>query len=305
MVILRIELDEVPGDQAVYLESMGPNDTDYHKLYLFSSDSSAISRDEFAASEDGDAVLVVPVFASAVKTLERANHAFATAGTYSLKLEAYDHGDPRIPTQKQVFFESDFELGMPSNADVKYFEIVGQEWAPLLGITSDRASELNKLNGDILGLALVAHIVESTRREGDPTHGKSEWADPLYDLAFAVPDSSYAPYVAYYAACSYMWQRKGLFVKTTYGFDLPDRRFADLEYYKKAQKALELAVNRGDPYIKPFAVCFLGGLKTLAGDFSGARTLIQSVEDEAQESPQVADLAGQVKRLVEKLENRD
>lgn len=304
VMVLKITLTQAPPNGVVYIEVKGPDDGEFQRIDPLNTGDGDLRISAFEDTGRGTTMLVVPVFLTGAKLIESSRHPFNLPGQYELRLTTSKAGGAVATANEAVLYSGTITLAEPLNADLQYFAQVQQRGIRSL-LSLDDYSDALERDPKLLGLALAAEIAHSVRRGGDPTHGKSEWADPLYDLAFAVPDSSYAPYVAYYAACSYMWQRKGVFVKTTYGFDLPDRRFADLEYYKKAQNALELAVNRGDPYIKPFAVCFLGGLKTWAGDFSGARTLIQSVEDEAQESPHVADLVGQVKRLVEKLENRD
>ena len=305
IVVLRIEVNELSDDRAVYLELKGSSDADYRELYLFSTEYSEIEGRRFSDSVNGKRQLIVPVFLEHVKTWEHGKHIFEQAGLYSLRLKAYDLGDLGSPPMEHILFESQVVFTEPSIADLKYCEIAMQDnFGPILGFDRDRTEVIAANRETLIGLGVAHQVLHSTRRKGDPTHGRSEWADPLYDLAFAVPDSSYAPYVAYYAACSYMWQKKAVFVRRTYGYELPDKRISDLDYYKKARRALEFTAERGDPYIKPFAMCFLAAMKAWAADLTGAHDLIQRVKKEPNTPKQIAELVEQFERYAEKLRSR-
>ncbi|UCC31754.1 MAG: hypothetical protein JSU86_05645 [Phycisphaerales bacterium] len=297
VVVLRIEVDGLPDDRAVYVEIKGPEDQDYRPLDLLKTGYFAIRGAQFTRTSHGRGVLVVPTFLTGAKAIETARHPFEVPGRYMFRLKSYEIRDRRVPPREVVLFETEMELIEPTTADQEYFALAGNaRITALVGL-----ADLDRTTGDgqrLAGLALMARIVESTRQEGDPTHGRSEWAEPLYDLAFGVPDCSYAPYLAYYAACSYMWQRKNAFVKKEYGYELPDQRVGELEHYQRARKALEFAVERGDSYIKPFATCFLAAMKAWAADLTGARTLIQSADVQAHESSQIAHMIQELNRFI-------
>jgi len=305
IAVLRIEMKDLSDDRAVYLELKGPNDAGYRELYLFSSDYSEVRGSRFSAPVDGTRQLIVPVFVSDVKTWEHGKHVFDRSGVYSIRLKAYHYDVPRGAAKELILFERQVEFGEPSDADLEYFVTASQEktWSTF-GFDKARMELMAATTKTLIGLGIVQQIVHSTQHKGDPSHGKAEWADPLYELAFAVPDSSYAPYLAYYAACSYMWQRKAGFIRKTYGYELPDKRIADLDYYKKARSALEFAAERGDPYIKPFAMCFLAGMKAWAADLNGARELIKNAKKEPNTPKQIAELTDQVERYTEKFRSQ-
>ena len=304
VVVLRIEVDGLPDDRAVYVEIKGPEDQDYRPLDLLKSGYFAIRGAQFTRTSEGRSVLVVPTFLTGAKAIETARHPFHIPGRYMFRLKSYEIPDRGVPPREVVLFETEMDLAEPTAADQEYFALArDQRITALVGLAG-----LDTTTGDgqrLAGLALIARIVESTRQKGDPTHGRSKWAEALYDLAFAVPDSSYAPYVAYYAACSYMWQRKNAFVKKEYGYELPDKRVAELEHYQRARKLLEFAVKRGDSYIKPLATCFLAAMKAWAADWAGARTLIQNAEVRAHESSQIAHMVDDLNHFILAEERED
>lgn len=297
VTVLRIEVDGLPDDRTVYVEIKGPEDQDYRPLDLLNTGDSAIRGAQFTRTSHGRSVLVVPAFLTGAKAIETARHPFDVPGRYMFRLKSYEIPDRRVTPREVILFETEMELTEPTTADQEYFALAGdQRITALVGL-----ADLDSTTADgrrLPGLALIARIVESTRQKGDPTHGRSEWAEPLYELAFAVPDSSYAPYLAYYSACSYMWQRKNAFVKKEYGYELPDQRVAELEHYQRARKALVFAVERGDSYIKPFAICFLAAMKAWAGDLTGARTLIQRADVQVHESSQIAQFVEELNRFI-------
>lgn len=296
MTILRIQVPQLPDQGTISVEIKGPADQDYHALDLF-NDGHAIRGEQFGSTSEGELVAIVPVFLAGGKELETARHPFGTAGHYLLRLRRCERPDGPVGPGDAVLFETALDFAEPAPADEEYFALARDpRVAGLL--------DLHKRGGvtdeprTLPGLALIAHIVESTRHETDPTHGRSEWAAPLSELALAVPDSSYAPYLAYYAACSYMWQRKNAYVKKEHGYELPDPRVAQLEYYKRAREAIEFAVAHGDSYIKPFATLFLAAMKAWAADYAGALKLTESVGSQAEQSPQIVRGAAEVSRFV-------
>jgi len=299
-IVLAVEVDTAPENGVVYVQVKGPDDEMYRNTDPLNNGDGQLRMEAFHKTGRGVETLTVPMFLTSAKLIETSRHPFGVPGVYGVRLTCSRHPEATSGVGGSILYSGTIEVGAASEADLQYFALARQKPIWSLFLEQQYADEANKRDTDLLGQVLVAHIVHSTRHKGDPTHGKSEWAEPLYDLAFAVPDSSYAPYVAYYAACSYMWQKKAGFVKRTYRYELPDKRFAELNYYQKAHKALELAVERGDPYIKPFAMCFLAVLKAWAADFGGADELIRRVKSERHTPKQIADLLDQVQRYTEK-----
>lgn len=308
IVVLRIEVTDLSDDRGVYLDLKSSNDADYHEIYLFSSDYSEVSGKRFSDPVDGKRVLIVPVFVSGVKTWEHGKHIFDSSGVYWLRLRSYQYDTPRGPAKERILFERRVEFGEPNEANLDYFAAARQEnvWSTF-GIAREYAEGLTSINGNILGLIVASTCVQSTLRKVDPRSGNAEfaqWADTMYDLAFAVSDSSYAPYIAYFAAHCLLEPRNDSSLEETYGFALPDKRIVEVDFFKRASKALAFTVERGDPYIKPFAMCHLAFMKARAADFAGAHELIQRVKKESNTSRKIAELADQVERYTAKLRAR-
>lgn len=115
-----------------------------------------------------------------------------------------------------------------------------------------------------LALDVIKQLMGATR-ERVPMNAASErgsleealrWADTLQGLAKAHPDSGYAPYAAYYAGCCYLTSVAET-VKEVLRQDGVDALSAvptANTHYANALRALTMAAENGDPYLRPRAL---------------------------------------------------
>ena len=128
-------------------------------------------------------------------------------------------------------------------------------------------------------------------------------AEALFAIATDLPDSSYAPYAAYYAGCCYTRQVLGHVMQTVRGARKPgagkDRaaeakaKFAlskNDPNCAKALRAFRFAAERGDDYLAPRAYYQQAVLRTWNGAFDDAEALLAKSE-------QMAHGAGTIKNI--------
>lgn len=126
-------------------------------------------------------------------------------------------------------------------------------------------------NPDVLAVAVIGKFLEATR-ESDPTRVNlprgdlRKAADLLWQLAQEIPESSYAPYAAYFAGCCYLsdvFEHMERFMRRDRpGKDeiLPEELPAfrahaqGLATFGLAGEALGFAAAHGDAYLKPWAI---------------------------------------------------
>lgn len=294
--LLRIHIPQCShnGKARLFLTIQGPSDSASRELHLFTPESPELPESAFTMTEAGDCFAAIPCFLSATKSIEDIEHPFSEPGKYRICLMQGTAGtDAAMPLAVTAIVVR----GEPLPEDLKFFRLAKNQAATLLGIDAEHADVL----GFRVGLALTARIVDSARNRSDPTHGDETWSDVLSQIADSAPGSSYAPYLWYYAACSYLWQKKEGFIAREYQIELSDQRVTSLAFYSAARRALELAVLHGDDFIKPLAVQFLAGLLAWEGDFEQARDLIARSKDMGVNEEQ----AEHVRQYIGQLELKD
>lgn len=132
---------------------------------------------------------------------------------------------------------------------------------------------------DLLALGLIAELLEHA--QDDPgeegrVEGKPEWADTFMSLAREYPESSYAPYLAYYAARLYL---NDLGRVTGSAGISPELKKQPL--YRKAIEALQFSIGHGDPFLGPRALCSLAFANMLAGSWKDAEEFLVRADDRA------------------------
>lgn len=151
---------------------------------------------------------------------------------------------------------------------------------------------------EVRAVKVIGNLLEATR---DRTPGYAQGvvaskgdlkkaADVLWQLARDIPDSSYAPYAAYYAACCYAMlaggrmdeaMRANLKVGESYTAAAarlgPGILVADPDA-ARAKEALTFAVERADIYLKPRALHHLAGYHSGIGDLKRSEVLLDSAE---------------------------
>lgn len=117
------------------------------------------------------------------------------------------------------------------------------------------------------------------------------WGEKLLELAMEEPDSTYTPYVAYYAGCCYARLALGKSLDV-----VRNERAAGVQQDKaeraariaalvkadsdteRASKAFDLAARRADEYMKPRILYQQGHLAKVKGNVSEARRLLSAAE---------------------------
>ncbi len=152
---------------------------------------------------------------------------------------------------------------------------------------------------DWRALLVVGEILEATRaREPGAIVGQCggfepalRWADSLAALAQEFPESSYAPYAAYFAGCCYSGLCLGDARNVLRDERKQGERRDDLEEgtrraelimqsdkSARAFRAFELAAEHADDYLKPRALYQHGYLRMIALDFEAAQRLLSAAK---------------------------
>jgi hypothetical protein len=134
---------------------------------------------------------------------------------------------------------------------------------------------------DHRALIVIGELLKATRYEEPWTvAGKLgsvqravERGDALWELARDIPDSSYAPYAAFYAGCCYM-AGVGDAIKKEHG-TLVTPMAKQVPLFEKAEAALAFAVERGDRYLQPRAIYNQAFLAMVAADWAKANAVME------------------------------
>jgi len=154
---------------------------------------------------------------------------------------------------------------------------------------------------DFRALTIIRELLEATREKVTweifagpkwPEERIRFWGDSLSELAKEFPDSSYAPYAAYYAGCCYSAMGYNRMVKAIRANRVPGKhkdlvadaklcrdlakKDADCAY---ATEMFAFAAERADAYLRPRALYQQASLRVPYGDFDGVdRFLDQAME---------------------------
>jgi len=201
--------------------------------------------------EGENTVLVVPVVGSF--DLAPRGFLFENPGTYHLQWDIAfkDNKVARLEIEQAV------QVGPALPADLEFLRRVD---APSFMARAFGAEPSGQPPADLLrALVVIAELLE--RAESHPIEGVQcdpglPCADELLKLAVELPESSYAPYAAYYAGGMYRaWLER-----------TPESRqvspaLKNHALYQKADEALRFSADHGDPFLKPRALCALAYLR--------------------------------------------
>lgn len=247
--------------------------------------------------ETDPTILIVPVIGRFNFTPQ--GFLFGTSGTYHLRWNI-------------SFKDRDFDgLKIEQTVDV---EPATEADLDLLGRMGDRrfladVLGLNPAQGatpDLLALGLIAELLEHA--QDDPgeegrVEGQPEWADPFMSLAKEYSESSYAPYLAYYAARLYL---KDLGRITGSADISPELKKQPL--YRKAIEALQFSIVHGDPFLAPRALCSLAFANVLVASWMDAGELLSQAKQRAAGQGAVLsfveDMQGDLARAKKRYEER-
>jgi hypothetical protein len=174
---------------------------------------------------------------------------------------------------------------------------------------------LAETGADHRALTVIVPLLKATRapnpqeaaRPRQSAENARTWAEAMYELAKELPDSSYAPYAAYYAGCCYSAVAIARIVETVQDERIPGerkdriaevkRRFAlaktDSEL-GKGLKAFAVAADHGDEYLKPRALYQQAFIQAFAGKLDDAEALLSEAEA-------VAPGEGTVREMIERV----
>lgn len=197
---------------------------------------------------------------------------FDEPGTYELRWDITfkdrDVGDLKI--------EQTVEVGAPTEADLQFLARAGDRdfHAEIFGVDPPERGTRDLLALGIVSL-LLQHAQDDPGEEGS-VKGELAWADAMMGLARELPESSYAPYAAFFAGRIYFGHL---------GKALGPRQITPNaktnEFYRKADEALRFVVKRGDPFIKPRALCSLAFLRVCVGSWVESERFLTEAEKSA------------------------
>lgn len=219
------------------------------------------------------------------------------------------------------------EVGVPTRADLDFISGLADEDLAryIFGAdfferqTGDAIQHI--ADPEVRAVGVIGRLLYATRGRSPETAiglagpkgdvGKA--ADSLITLAKEIPDSSYAPYAAYYAGCCYAAIGTNTVIETIRARRVRGQRKdraaeAELRYslaekhrdFAKARAAFAVAAERGDAYLKPRALYQQGFLRIFAGALDqGEKLLDRALEAGGEEGTirtMVDELRGQMAR---------
>ena len=166
-------------------------------------------------------------------------------------------------------------------------------------------------NNDMRALMVVGEFLKATRAKepGDVLGPRAKgiddfarWADTLLPLAKEIPDSSYAPYAAFFAGCCYM-TCMGQEAKEKYG-ELTSAKSKENPNYQKSDEALTLAIERGDAYLKPRALYMKAFLRSLTADWDEADQALDAALLESPGTGTIQEMVDEIRPQIRKERDR-
>lgn len=174
---------------------------------------------------------------------------------------------------------------------------------------------------DMRALKVIARLLQATRATSASNvfldhklpkeEDKRRWGDTLSELAEAIPESSYAPYAAYYAGCCYsmiglIQVAEGIQANQVPG--QPKDRAAETELRfsltkkntdcARACKAFGFAARRGDDYLKPRALFQQAVLRASSGALDEVEQLLSKAEQIVPGEKTIQKMSGKLRKRV-------
>jgi len=194
-------------------------------------------------------------------------------------------------------------------------------------VFADAAEDFNrwimsKDGSDYRAIMVINEFLEATRlRDPQDMFGSEKrtpesalvWADTLWPLAQEFPDSSYAPYTAFYAGMCYWALSSGDSVNAIRAARIPGARKDQVgeflkrgeiltkdDRYAKGAEGLQFAVEHGDAYLKPVALYHLGSIRACGGKIEAAEKLFGQAIELGGERGTIGDMVGKFRSELEK-----
>jgi hypothetical protein len=273
-----------------------------------------------AGSHDGTTTVVVPIVGAF--GMGEAEFLFQRPETVYLKL----HATFRDPGTDSLDVVTVVHVERSTREDETFVRRIGESAFLQRLLGEDAFAEApegirNRMSAndanDYRALIVIGRLLEATRLKDPqdvfgPEKGTPEralvWADTLWPLAKKLPDSSYAPYAAFYAGMSYFALASRDSVDAVRKARVPGEHKdqvgeflgrAELltkdDRFAKGAEALQFAVDRGDAYLKPYALYHLGSLRARGGQLDAGEELFTRAMEVGGERGTVGDMVGKLR----------
>lgn len=258
------------------------------------------SRDLYEISyEESMTTIVAPVAVEFGVT--NASFVFPESGRYWIRwgLRFKDPQVERLTLNQEVLVSTAHadDIAFVSRlGDTQFFqELVGEDVLNRLTgkareLTIDPSASVFRFSVVLRPLLASTATIEPLEGEHRSAQAFRRWTDTMFGLASELPDSTYAPYAAFYAGGGYV----GYLCEHLFKDEVPSDAIREERLFKKAEEALKLAVEHGDSYVRPRALCQQARLHAIIGAWEETEHLLSRALE-------VAGVRGTLNTLVEHL----
>lgn len=231
---------------------------------------------------------------------------FASPGTYYLRWTV-SFGSGSLD-RKQILQR--VEVGEPLNQDAEFLARISDPDVLRRLFASNVLGWLVDKDGDIRALHVIRRLLNATRL-AEPLEGGG-WGryestelflmsmDTMFALAKELPESSYAPYAAFYAGGGYI-------THLCHSDEIPGDVPKDLRshpLYQKIKEALSFAVEHGDSYLRPRAIFQQARLHVVMGSWDDAEDKLIEAEQGVGEGGTIGEFAEIARNDIIRLKKR-
>ena len=172
----------------------------------------------------------------------------------------------------------------------------------------------------VIGQLLLATRGDAPDKAVRKRKGKESlqtWADVMWKLAQDYPESSYAPYAAYYAGCCYYALGVNRAIQAVRAKRVPGNRIDKIAEFEqraslikndgdcaKARAALTFAADHADDYLRPRAICMQASLRKWVGAFDEAEALLDKAAPLGGEGGTIHDLVEKMRKGLARVKER-
>ncbi len=215
------------------------------------------------AENTGEVVLLVPVVGRF--DLAPFGFLFEEQNTYELRWDIRF----KAPGAAPLKIDQTVTVGPSSNADLEFLRRIGDRGfqTKFLG----RAPP-EQASSELLALGLIGELLlgaQGAPVSDDAARGTLSQGSMLADLAKEIPESSFAPYAAFYAGRIFHGH-----LREARQLESPSPEAQRHSLYRRSEQALRLAVANGDAFLKPRALCSLAVLHVRAASWTDAEDLL-------------------------------
>lgn len=161
-----------------------------------------------------------------------------------------------------------------------------------------RARWMGPKNHDMRALRVIGELLEATR-EYELGHfsfasvvktreDAARWADGLWALVQEIPDSTYAPYAAYFVGQCHYTAAMADAITTVRARRIPEKKKDNVnehfqlvelleedKRFSQGKEALQFACEHGDAYLKPLALYHFGAFRIAGGQSEKGEALLR------------------------------